>query len=56
MLLEEARRYAESIGACCIELVTGNDNAPAQRLYRKLGHQPSREFEAFSLGLAGIDD
>ncbi|HEY5063034.1 MAG TPA: GNAT family N-acetyltransferase [Gemmatimonadaceae bacterium] len=54
-LMDEARRYAGSIAACRIELATGKENAPAQRLYRKLGYEPTREFEAFSLRLSGID-
>lgn len=54
-LMEATRRYAESIGACRIELATGKDNALAQRLYRRLGYEPNRELEAFSLDLSGID-
>ena len=50
-LMEAARQYAGSIRACRIELVTGTENAPAQRLYRKLGYEPNRELEAFVLGL-----
>ncbi|WP_432474538.1 GNAT family N-acetyltransferase [Amphritea sp. HPY] len=52
MLMEQAAVFACEHGAARIDLLTGKDNTPGQRLYEKLGFQRTNEdFYAYSLNL-----
>lgn len=52
-LMEVARQYAESIGACGISLATAIDNHKAQALYEKLGYVRDDRFLHYFLALSG---
>jgi len=50
-LLLAARAYAESTGACGLELATAHTNVTAQRLYESLGWKLDQTFRHYELSL-----
>jgi len=50
-LLEAAREFAESTGACGLELATAHTNLPAQRLYEAIGWRIDEVFRRYELTL-----
>jgi GNAT superfamily N-acetyltransferase len=50
LLLETAREYAASTGACELILETANDN-PARRLYERSGYRHVTEYAFYALAL-----
>lgn len=51
-LLDAAREYAASTGACELILETANDN-PARRLYERKGYRHVTEYAFYALDLTG---
>lgn len=50
-LLLAAKEYAESTGACGLELATAHSNKAAQRLYESMGWKLDEIFRHYELGL-----
>ena len=50
-LLEAAHEFAESTGACGLELATAHTNLPAQRLYEGIGWRLDEVFRRYELPL-----
>ncbi|TFG47854.1 MAG: GNAT family N-acetyltransferase [Gemmatimonadales bacterium] len=50
-LLDAARAFAESTGACGLELATAHSNLPAQRLYEAIGWRVDEVFRRYELPL-----